>query len=365
MGFKENEAPSCSLRDGFVPHSCKAPHRNNRPSMTPCATITDAYRTWKPPRTLCFCGFEESLVCIPPTPNSALNLFLSSSSAECWNMVSMKILSWSYLLVCLGVTNAQQIRRVLTLILGMLMGIFRILHMIPEWIQSQHSIWSSLSPKGREQPNYFGKTCTLGFVLSVSILDLIIFIQLYVCANFTLLCAGKQWKDWLTWSHANVSWPCKLSFQQRSVRIVSQWGFPCSCGSCFDLLWALSSCLGLTLSYLSCTAVECAIIGTDTGLMSACAPRAKCNYMLSQATIKKNKKKTEAAVRSRSAGRVMQLTVFAGWRGRGKSKKKRQKEGEEAKVIVHEIAEQHLAASGRTPYLPVLDSDSPACSSSW
>lgn len=28
-------------------------------------------------------------------------------------------------------------------------------------------------------------------------------------------------------------------------------------------------------------------MGTDTGLMSACTPKAKCNYMLSQATIKK------------------------------------------------------------------------------
>lgn len=33
--------------------------------------------------------------------------------------------------------------------------------------------------------------------------------------------------------------------------------------------------------------MECAVIGTDNGLMSACTPWAKLNYMLSQATFKK------------------------------------------------------------------------------
>lgn len=63
-------------------------------------------------------------------------------------------------------------------------------------------------------------------------------------------------------------------------------------------------------------------MGTDTGLMSACTPKAKCNYMLSQATIKK-----EAAVNSHSSRMVMQLTVFAGHWVRGKSRKT-EKEGE-------------------------------------
>lgn len=57
------------------------------------------------------------------------------------------------------------------------------------------------------------------------------------------------------------------------------------------------------------------VMGTDTGLMSACTPRAKCNYMLSQATIKK-----EAAVKRHSWRMVMQLTVFAEQGVRGKSR---------------------------------------------
>lgn len=51
-------------------------------------------------------------------------------------------------------------------------------------------------------------------------------------------------------------------------------------------------------------------MGTDTGLISASTPRAKCNYMLSQRSIKKM-----AAVNRHSAQTVMQLTVFAGWGG--------------------------------------------------
>lgn len=74
-------------------------------------------------------------------------------------------------------------------------------------------------------------------------------------------------------------------------------------------------------------------MGTDTGLMSACTPRAKCNYMLSQATIKK-----EAAVNRHSSRMVMQLTVFAGQGVRGKSRKT-EREGGEAKLIMRQIAE--------------------------
>lgn len=62
-------------------------------------------------------------------------------------------------------------------------------------------------------------------------------------------------------------------------------------------------------------------MGTDTGLMSACTPTAKCNYMLSQAPIKK-----EAAVNRHSSRMVMQLTVFAGWGLRGESRKSEKEE---------------------------------------
>lgn len=62
---------------------------------------------------------------------------------------------------------------------------------------------------------------------------------------------------------------------------------------------------------------------SDTGLMRACTPKAKCNYMLSQATIKK-----EAAVNRHSLGMVMQLTVFAEQGVRGKRRKTQGERGE-------------------------------------
>lgn len=74
-------------------------------------------------------------------------------------------------------------------------------------------------------------------------------------------------------------------------------------------------------------------MGTDTGLMSACTPKAKCNYMLSQATIKK-----EAAVNSHSSRMVMQLTVFAG-QGREERVGRQRKRGREAKLIIRAIVE--------------------------
>lgn len=54
-----------------------------------------------------------------------------------------------------------------------------------------------------------------------------------------------------------------------------------------EVLCELSEFMPRTCTlYLNCSAMECAVIGADNSLMSACTPRAKLNYMLSQATIK-------------------------------------------------------------------------------
>ena len=92
---------------------------------------------------------------------------------------------------------------------------------------------------------------------------------------------------------------------------------------CWSLHRALSSCPGF--AFCTWVALLWNVMGTDTGLMSACTPRAKCNYMLSQATIKK-----EAAVNRHSSRMVMQLTVFAGqgWEERVERQRETERERE-------------------------------------
>lgn len=115
--------------------------------------------------------------------------------------------------------------------------------------------------------------------------------------------------------------------------IAFKWFLQPSCSQCYNQFSVL-----FIHAVPTCVALPWNAAGTDTGLKSACTPKAKCNYMLSQATIKK-----EAAVNSHSSQMVMQLTVFAGQGVRGKTRKTEKDEGE-AKFIMWEIVEQHLSA---------------------
>lgn len=177
----------------------------------------------------------------------------------------------------------QQNRRASAPDLGMLIGIFGILHLILEWIRSHYrrsySFWALTTGTSYIIPGKHNSW--LGYSHRGQYLALCV----WTCACWLFsgstihLTTGSREAFYLSWCRG-MQRDFFVFFFHISMR---HWVF-----LFFHTVAPLehsSSCLGLSVS--TWVALLGNAMGSDNGLKSACTPQAKCNYMLSQATIRK------------------------------------------------------------------------------